>query len=453
VERRIQQLEIERQALSKEKDKASKERLETLESELAELREQASEMKARWQTEKAAIEEIKQAKVELEEANRELERAERDADLERAAELRYGRIPELEKAILDSEAKLGVLHRDGGSMLTEEVTEEDVAQVVSKWTGIPVSRLMEGEVEKLVHMEERLHERVVGQDEAAEAVSNALRRSRAGLSDPHRPIGSFLFLGPTGVGKTELARALAEFMFDSEQAMVRVDMSEYMEKHSVARLIGAPPGYVGFDEGGQLTEAVRRRPYAVLLLDEIEKAHADVFNVLLQIMDDGRLTDGHGRTVSFTNTILIMTSNVGSQYIVEEADEEKMRSQIEDVLSATFKPEFLNRIDDTVIFHRLSRADISRIVELQVALLTERVRERGIEIELTDDARTLLGNLGYDPTYGARPLKRVIQKSLVDVLALRLLQGEFADGDVVRVDAKDGELVFEKAAARVAEAA
>jgi ATP-dependent Clp protease ATP-binding subunit ClpB len=453
VERRIQQLEIERQALSKEKDKASKERLEAIESELAELREQASEMKARWQTEKEAIEAIRQANAELEEANRELERAERDADLERAAELRYGRIPELEQTVADQEARLAELHRDGGSMLTEEVTEEDVAQVVSRWTGIPVSRLMEGEVEKLVHMEERLHERIVGQDEAVAAVSNALRRSRAGLSDPNRPIGSFLFLGPTGVGKTELARALAEFMFDSEQAMVRLDMSEYMEKHTVARLIGAPPGYVGYEEGGQLTEAVRRRPYAVVLLDEIEKAHADVFNVLLQIMDDGRLTDGQGRTVDFTNTILIMTSNVGSQFIVAEADEEKMREEIEEVLAATFKPEFLNRIDDVVIFRRLTREDLSRIVELQVAQLTARVRERGIEIELTDDARTLLGNLGYDPIYGARPLKRVIQKQLVDKLALRILEGEFEEGDVVRIDAADGELTFEKAPARVAEAA
>jgi ATP-dependent Clp protease ATP-binding subunit ClpB len=453
VERRIQQLEIERQALSKEKDKASKERLEAIESELAELREQASEMKARWQTEKDAIEAIRQANAELEEANRELERAERDADLERAAELRYGRIPELEQIVQDQEARLAELHRDGGSMLTEEVTEEDVAQVVSRWTGIPVSRLMEGEVEKLVHMEERLHERVVGQDEAVAAVSNALRRSRAGLSDPNRPIGSFLFLGPTGVGKTELARALAEFMFDSEQAMVRLDMSEYMEKHTVARLIGAPPGYIGYDEGGQLTEAVRRRPYAVVLLDEIEKAHADVFNVLLQIMDDGRLTDGQGRTVDFTNTILIMTSNVGSQFIVAEADEERMREEIEEVLAASFKPEFLNRIDDVVIFRRLTREDISRIVELQVAQLTARVRERGIEIELTDDARTLIGNLGYDQTYGARPLKRVIQKNLVDLLALRILEGEFEEGDVVRIDAADGELTFEKAPARVAEAA
>ena len=461
VERRIQQLEIERQALSKEKDEASKARLDAIESELAELREQSSEMKARWQTEKSAIDAIKQAKVGLEEASRELERAERDADLERAAELRYGRIPELEQVVADQEARLGELHRDGGSMLTEEVTEEDVAQVVSKWTGIPVSRLMEGEVEKLIHMEERLHERVVGQDEAVEAVSNALRRSRAGLSDPNRPIGSFLFLGPTGVGKTELARALAEFMFDSEQAMVRLDMSEYMEKHTVARLIGAPPGYVGYEEGGQLTEAVRRRPYAVVLLDEIEKAHTDVFNVLLQIMDDGRLTDGQGRTVDFTNTILIMTSNVGSELIAARGDgdpaapgrEAEEAAGIREVLATTFKPEFLNRIDDTVIFHRLTREDISRIVELQVAQLTNRVREKGIEIELTDDARTLLGNLGYDPTYGARPLKRVIQKQLVDKLALRILEGEFGEGDVVQVDAKDGELAFENVPARVAEAA
>jgi ATP-dependent Clp protease ATP-binding subunit ClpB len=450
VERRIQQLEIEREALKKEKDEVSVSRREAIEAELADLRERSAEMKARWHNEKGAIEALKEAKARLEEAHRDAERVERDGDLERAAELRYGQIPELERTLADEEAKLKELHADGGSMLTEEVTEEDVAQVVAKWTGIPVSRLMEGEVEKLIHMEERLHERVVGQDEAVEAVSNALRRSRAGLSDPQRPIGSFLFLGPTGVGKTELARALAEFMFDSEQAMVRIDMSEYMEKHAVARLIGAPPGYIGYEEGGQLTEAVRRRPYAVILLDEIEKAHPDVFNTLLQIMDDGRLTDGKGRTVDFTNTVLTMTSNVGSQYIVEETDEEKMREQITDVLAQTFKPEFLNRVDDVVIFHRLTRDDISRIVELQVEHLVGRVRERGIEVELTDDARTLLGNLGYDPTYGARPLKRVIQKQLVDRLALRILEGEFTEGDVVRVDAKDGELVFEKSDERKA---
>jgi ATP-dependent Clp protease ATP-binding subunit ClpB len=445
VERRIQQLEIEREALKKEKDDVSVGRREAIESELAELREQSAEMKTRWQNEKGAIEAIKEAKARLEEANREAERAERDADLERAAKLRYGEIPELERTVADAEARLGELHADGGSMLTEEVSDEDVAQVVSKWTGIPVTRLMEGEVEKLIHMEERLHERIVGQDEAVEAVSNALRRSRAGLSDPHRPIGSFLFLGPTGVGKTELARALAEFMFDSEQAMVRLDMSEYMEKHTVARLIGAPPGYVGYEEGGQLTEAVRRRPYAVVLLDEIEKAHPDVFNVLLQLMDDGRLTDGQGRTVAFTNTVLIMTSNVGTDRIAAEAVDERIREQIEEVLATTFKPEFLNRIDDTVIFHRLSKEDIGRIVELQVTQLAGRVRERGIEVELTDDARTLVGNLGYDPTYGARPLKRVIQKELVNQLATRILEGEFREGDRVRVDAAEGKLSFEKA--------
>ncbi len=453
VERRIQQLEIEREALKKESDEASVARREAIEADLAELRERSGEMKARWQNEKGAIEAIKENKARLEEAHREAERAERAADLEGAAKLRYGEIPELEKTVAEAEARLAELHAEGGTMLTEEVTEEDVAQVVSKWTGIPVTRLMEGEVEKLIQMESRLHERVIGQDEAVEAVSNALRRSRAGLSDPDRPIGSFLFLGPTGVGKTELAKALAEFMFDSEQAIVRLDMSEYMEKHTVARLIGAPPGYVGYEEGGQLTEAVRRRPYAVVLLDEIEKAHPDVFNTLLQLMDDGRLTDGQGRTVSFTNTVLIMTSNVGSERIAGEAVDERMREQIEEVLAATFKPEFLNRIDDTVIFHRLSKEDISEIVDLQVAQLVGRVSERGIEIELSDDARTLLGNLGYDPTYGARPLKRVVQKQLIDKLALLILEGDFGEGDKVRVDAADGELVFTKAGAGAAKAA
>jgi ATP-dependent Clp protease ATP-binding subunit ClpB len=447
VERRIQQLEIEREALKKEKDKASKQRLKAIEAELSELREKSSEMKARWQNEKQAIERIKAAKAELEEANREVERAERDGDLERAAELRYGRIPELESVVAEQEEKLHELHEQGGTMLTEEVTEEDVAQVVAKWTGIPVSRLLEGEVEKLIHMEERLHERVIGQEEAVTAVAGALRRSRAGLSDPDRPIGSFLFCGPTGVGKTELARALAEFMFDSEQSMIRIDMTEYMEKHSVARLIGAPPGYVGYDEGGQLTEAVRRRPYAVILLDEIEKAHPDVFNTLLQIMDDGRLTDGKGRTVDFTNTVLIMTSNVGSQFIVAEEDEETMHQKVQDALAQTFKPEFLNRIDDVVIFHRLSEADLTKIVDLQVDQLVHRVSERGIRIELTDKARKLLAERGYDPTYGARPLKRVIQKQLVDKLALKVLEGEFAEGDTVEIDVKKGELVFTKAEA------
>ncbi len=447
VKRRIQQLEIERTALQKETDEASKARLDTLEAELAELNESFNEMNARWQNEKGAINSLNEVKVRLEEAGREVERAQREADLERAAKLRYGDIPELEKEVAGQEARIAELHIGGASLLSDEVAEEDVAEVVAKWTGIPVSRLMEGEVQKLIQMEQRLHDRVIGQDEAIAAVSNALRRSRAGLSDPHRPIGSFLFLGPTGVGKTELAKSLTELMFDSEQAIVRLDMSEYMEKHTVARLIGAPPGYVGYEEGGQLTEAVRRRPYAVVLLDEIEKAHPDVFNTLLQIMDDGRLTDGQGRTVSFTTTVLIMTSNVGSDRIVGESVDERIREQIEEVLAATFKPEFLNRIDDTVIFHRLSKQDIERIVDLQVNQLVSRVHERGIEIELSDDARTLLGNLGYDPTYGARPLKRVIQKQLVDRLALKILEGEFGEGDLVKVEAAEGELVFEKAGA------
>jgi ATP-dependent Clp protease ATP-binding subunit ClpB len=452
VDRRILQLEIEREALKGEKDDASKARREAIEAELADLNETASELKARWQAEKGAIEARKAAIDRLDTARGEFEQAEREGDLERAAKLQYSEIPELEAIVAEQEERSRKLD-EAGSLLTEEVTEEDIAEVVARWTGIPVSKLMEGEVEKLIKMEERLHERVIGQDEAVEAVANALRRSRAGLSDPNRPIGSFLFLGPTGVGKTELARALAEFMFDSEQAIVRVDMSEYMEKHSVSRLVGAPPGYVGYEEGGQLTEAVRRRPYAVVLLDEIEKAHPDVFNVLLQIMDDGRLTDGQGRTVNFTNTILIMTSNVGSDRITGAQIDEAIRETIEEVLATTFKPEFLNRIDDTVIFHRLSREDISRIVDLQVAHLASRVRERGIEIELSDDARTLVGNLGYDPTYGARPLKRVIQRELVDKLALALLEGKFSDGDVVEVEVEDGGLAFEKVGDRLEEKA
>ncbi len=445
VERRIQQLEIEHHALEKEQDEASLARREAIERELADLRERGGEMKARWQSEKDVIAAIRDAKERLEQAHREAERAEREADLQRAAELRYGEIPKLEQEIADREARLAELHASQGSLLHEEVTDEEVAEVVAKWTGIPVSRLMEGEVEKLIHMEERLHDRVIGQEDVVAAVSNALRRARAGLQDPNRPIGSFLFCGPTGVGKTELARALAEFMFDTEQAIVRVDMSEYMEKHTVARLIGAPPGYVGYEEGGQLTEAVRRRPYSVILLDEIEKAHTDVFNVLLQVMDEGRLTDGQGRTVDFKNTVLIMTSNVGSQFIVAESDDERMRRQVEEALSSYFKPEFLNRIDDVVIFQRLSKDQIKHIVELQVDQLVGRVRERGIEVELTEDAKELLANLGYDPTYGARPLKRVIQKRLVDRLALAMLEGEFVDGDVVQVTVRDGDLEFEKA--------
>ncbi|HXD60030.1 MAG TPA: AAA family ATPase, partial [Thermoleophilaceae bacterium] len=425
VERRIMQLEIELQALSKESDDASAARREAIERELAELREQRDAMKAEWETEKSAIDAISDLKTRLDEAHREAERAERETDLQRAAELRYGVIPELEQSLEAAESQSGGDVR----FFKEEVDDEDVAEVVAKWTGIPVSKLMEGEVEKLIQMEQRLHERVVGQDEAVEAVSNALRRSRAGLQDPNRPIGTFLFLGPTGVGKTELARALAEFMFDSEQAIIRIDMSEYMEKHSVSRLVGAPPGYIGYDEGGQLTEAVRRRPYSVVLLDEIEKAHPDVFNVLLQVMDDGRLTDGQGRTVDFKNTVLIMTSNVAGGL---------------EGVQATFKPEFINRLDEIVQFHQLSREEIGEIVDLQVEKLAGRVSERGIEIELTGDARTLLGNLGYDPTYGARPLRRVIQKQLIDKLALALLEGEFQAGDRVLVDAVNGGLAFSK---------
>jgi ATP-dependent Clp protease ATP-binding subunit ClpB len=433
VRRRILQLDIELTSLEKETDEASKERRAALERERAELDEQFNAMKAEWQAEKDAIHGVAEVKERLEQAHRELERAERAADLELAAKLRHGEIPELERQLAEIEAAEPRETR----FLKEEVDAEDVAEVVARWTGIPVSRLLEGEVSKLVHMEERLHQRVVGQDEAVSAVSAALRRSRAGLQDPDRPIGTFLFLGLTGVGKTELARALAEFMFDSQDAMIRLDMSEYMEKHSVSRLVGAPPGYVGYEEGGQLTEAVRRRPYSVVLLDEIEKAHPDVFNALLQVMDDGRLTDGQGRTVDFKNVVLIMTSNIGGAG-------ESRRAAAE----AFFKPEFINRLDDIVEFHALDRSQIGAIVDLQVARLIERVRERGIEVELTDDARTLLGNLGYDPTYGARPLKRVIQKRLVDKLALAILEGEFREGDTVRVDAAEGELVLTKTAAR-----
>src|SRR2546423_334344 len=429
VERRIQQLEIELQALKKEKDDASVARREAIDRELAELRERSAGMKAQWQSEKDAIEAMRDAKERPEQAHPQGERAQREADLQRAAELRYGEIPELERSVREHEARLQEL-QSGSTMLKEEVDDEDVAEVVAKWTGIPVSKLMEGEVEKLVHMEERLHERVVGQDEAVEAVSNALRRSRAGLQDPNRPIGSFLFIGPTGVGKTELARALAEFMFDSEQAMVRIDMSEYMEKHSVARLVGAPPGYVGYEEGGQLTEAVRRRPYSVVLLDELEKAHHDVFNVLLQVLDDGRLTDGQGRTVDFRNTVVIGTSNVRT---IEELHER-------------FRPEFINRIDEIVVFHQLSREQLAEIVELQLARLRKRLEERKIDLELTPAAKELLAEAGWDPTYGARPLKRALQRLVENPLAIALLEGGFTEGDTILIDARDGDLVFEKAA-------
>jgi ATP-dependent Clp protease ATP-binding subunit ClpB len=433
VDRHILQLEIELESLKDDDDPGTVARREQLERTLADERERSAAMTAEWQREKETVGAANELREQLEQARIDLERAEREADLGRAAELRHGTIPALEKQLEEAEnAEAAAEAGDGPKFLKDHVDAEDIAEVVAKWTGIPVSRLMEGEIEKLVHMEERLHRRVVGQEEAVEAVSAALRRSRAGLQDPNRPIGTFLFLGPTGVGKTELARALAEFMFDSQDAMVRIDMSEYMEKHSVSRLVGAPPGYIGYDEGGQLTEAVRRRPYAVVLLDEIEKAHPDVFNTLLQVMDDGRLTDGQGRTVSFKNVVLIMTSNIpGGRAGVE----------------ANFKPEFINRLDDIVEFQPLSREQIGEIVDLQVNQLVRRVREREIEVELTDAARTLLGNLGYDPTYGARPLKRVIQKRLIDPLALAILEGRFEAGDTVRVDAEAGELKLEKAEA------
>ncbi len=431
VDRSVMQLEIEREALKKEKDKASKERLEKLERELADLREQSSQLRSRWETEKTAIAELRSIKEQIEQARVEMEQAERRAELEKAARLRYGTLRELEMRLAEGERRLKELQQQG-ALLKEEVDAEEIAQVVARWTGVPVSRLLEGEMEKLVHMEERLHRRVVGQEGALRAVSNAVRRSRAGLQDPNRPMGSFIFLGPTGVGKTELARALAEFLFDDERAMVRIDMSEYQEKHTVSRLVGAPPGYVGYDEGGQLTEAVRRRPYSVVLFDEIEKAHPEVFNVLLQLLDDGRLTDGHGRTVDFRNTLVIMTSNLGNT--LWEGGRSATRDEVQRVLAAHFRPEFLNRIDEIVIFHALSRAHLAEIVDIQLRLAAARLNERGYTLEVSEAAREFLAEVGYDPDYGARPLKRAIQRELQDPLALRLLSGEFPEGSIIRVD-------------------
>jgi len=442
VERRIKQLEIERAALRKETDPASRERLARLERELADLQEQSAGMKAHWQQEKDRIDRIRALKSDIEQARSEFERAEREGDLERAAELRFGRLVQLEKELEAENAALEELQRER-KMLNEEVTEEDVAEVVSRWTGIPVSRLMEGEMHKLVHLEEALHRRVVGQEEAVSAVANAIRRSRAGLSDPNRPIGSFLFLGPTGVGKTELARTLAEYLFDDERAVVRLDMSEYQERHTVSRLVGAPPGYIGFEEGGQLTEAVRRRPYSVVLLDEIEKAHGDVFNVLLQLLDDGRLTDGQGRTVDFRNTIVIMTSNLGGAIFQDPTiPADKRREAILEDVRAFFRPEFVNRIDEIVVFEPLGREEIGRIVDIQFRLLAGRVAERKLTIELSEAARDHLAEAGFDPTFGARPLRRVIQREVQDPLAMKLLSGEIAEGDRVIVDVDDGGLVF-----------
>jgi ATP-dependent Clp protease ATP-binding subunit ClpB len=449
IERRIMQLEIEREALRKEKDKASLERLGRLEKELADLKEERSRLATHWQQEKEAIQKARKLKEELEAVRRDVEEAQRSGDYTKASELQYGRVPQLERNIKAEEARLAELQK-GQRMLKEEVDEEDIADVVSKWTHIPVSRLMEGEVQKLIHMEERLHRRVIGQDEAINAVANAIRRARAGLQDPNRPLGSFLFLGPTGVGKTELARALAEFLFDDEHATVRIDMSEYQEKHTVSRMIGAPPGYVGYEEAGQLTEAVRRRPYAVVLFDEIEKAHPEVLNVLLQLLDDGRLTDGKGRTVDFKNTVVIMTSNLGSQFISERSTAEGgaltegTRREVLEALRAHFKPEFLNRIDEIIYFHALTREHLKRIVDIQIAGLIKRLEERKIHVQLTEPAKDLLVREGYDATYGARPLKRTIQRRVLDPLALRVLEGEFGEGDTVVVTAAGDALTFEK---------
>ena len=440
IEREIMQHEMERQALKKEKDPASKERLKKLEKELAGLKEKSSALKAEWQKEKAVLEEQRKWKEQLDQLRTELERAQRRGELAKASEIQYGRIPELEKKLADQTAKASKDRKPG--LLREEVTEDDIAEVVSSWTHIPVSRLQEGERQKLLKMEERLMRRVVGQRAAIVAVSNAVRRARAGLQDENRPIGSFIFLGPTGVGKTELSRALAEFLFDDENAMIRIDMSEYMEKHTVARLIGAPPGYVGYEEGGQLSEAVRRKPYSVVLFDEIEKAHHDVFNVLLQVLDDGRITDGQGRTVDFKNTVIIMTSNIGSQFITEEESREARSRLVMDALRAHFRPEFLNRVDEVIIFDRLSEDDLKKIVEIQLRRLTKRLEQQKITLDLSDSAKELIAREGYDPVYGARPLKRAIQKEILDPLSLDILEGKFHEGQRIRVDSKDGALSF-----------
>ena len=451
LERQIRQLEIERQALKKESDRASKERLAALEKQLAEASEKRTALRSRWNQEKEAIAKIRALKANLEEVRGDAERAERAADFAKAAELRYGKAVEIEKQLGEANARLAQL-QGGHPLLNEEVTEEDIARIVAKWTGIPVSKLMEGEVAKLIKMEDRLHDRVIGQDEALSAVANAVRRSRSGLADPNRPVGSFIFLGPTGVGKTELARALAQFLFDDEQALIRLDMSEYQEKHTVARMLGAPPGYVGYDEGGQLTEAVRRRPYSVVLFDEIEKAHPDVFNVLLQILDDGRLTDGQGRTVDFRNTVLIMTSNLGGQLIQDMSGRsfDEVREAVMAVLRDQFRPEFLNRVDDIIVFKSLTQEQLGAIVDIQLARLRKRLEDRKISLTVTDAARKLLIERGWDPVYGARPLKRAIQRLVQDPLAMLLLEGTFTDGDAVEVDIKGDQLTFAKTKSRAA---
>jgi len=444
IQRRIMQLEIERVSVARDQDDgASRDRLARIDAELAQLKEKGGALKAQWQAEKQGIGRLGKVKEEIEAAKQAMADAERRGDLNRAAELRYGTLMSLEKQLAELDTQLG--EQKDGRMLREEVDEEDIAETVAKWTGVPVTRLLQSETVKLLKMEERLHQRVVGQDEAIVAVANAVRRSRSGLADPNRPIGSFLFLGPTGVGKTELARALAEFLFDDERAMIRLDMSEYMEKHTVARLIGAPPGYVGYDEGGQLTEAVRRRPYAVVLFDEIEKAHHDVFNVLLQLLDDGRLTDGHGRTVDFRNTLVVMTSNIGSHIFQEYERPDKVRPLMMQELRQTLRPEFLNRIDEIVIFHPLGREELARIVDIQLGHLRRRLADKRIELEVTDAAKAVLAREGYDPTFGARPLKRTIQRLVQDSLAVKLLEGEFSEGDTVTVDAEGDHIVFRRA--------
>ena len=442
-ERRIRQLEIERQAVKKEKDPASAARLEKIEADIAKLREETSSLKLKWQAEKEVIQKIRELKEQIEQTRISAEKAEREGDLGRAAELRYGRLIELSKKLEEENRRLQELQAQG-KMLKEEVDEEDVAEIVSKWTRIPVKKMLEGELQKLLHMETRLQQRVVGQEEAIVAVSNAIRRARAGIQDPNRPLGSFIFLGPTGVGKTELARALAEFLFDDEQALIRLDMSEYMEKHAVSRLIGAPPGYVGFEEGGQLTEAVRRKPYSVILLDEIEKAHPELFSVLLQVLDDGRLTDGKGRTVDFKNTVIIMTSNIGSQYIQEliGKDEEEMKRQVMTALRTQFRPEFLNRVDDIILFHPLGLEELKSIVDIQLARLKTHLSEKKLTLILTDRAKTFLAQTGYDRVFGARPLKRIIQRDILNPLAVEMLQGSFKEGHTIEVDEKKGRLVF-----------
>jgi ATP-dependent Clp protease ATP-binding subunit ClpB len=449
LDRQILQLEIERTSLSKEKDAASRERLKNLDEELANLKDKAKALTAQWQNEKAAVNAVSIAQTQLEQARTELEQAQRRGDLTKSAEVQYGKIPDLEKKLAALEKQSATHTRN--SLLRQEVTDEDIARVVATWTGIPVSRMLESERQKLVKMEERLQQRVIGQREALEAIANAVRRSRSGLQDPNRPIGSFIFLGPTGVGKTETARALAEFLFDDENAMIRIDMSEYMEKHTVARLIGAPPGYVGYEEGGQLSEAVRRRPYSVVLFDEIEKAHGDVFNVLLQVLDDGRLTDGQGRTVDFKNTIIIMTSNIGSPIIQEYFSEKKlgakdkaeMEQLVRSELKSHFRPEFLNRVDDIIIFHSLDETQISSIVDIQLEHLNKRLSQQRLSLEVDKSAKKLLAKEGFDPQFGARPLKRAIQDQLLNPLATKVLTGDFKPGDRIKVTAPDGELVFE----------